>query len=29
MKELGRIRRMFYREGISLSEIAKKTGSPS
>ena len=26
MKELGRIRRMFYREGISLSEIAKKTG---
>jgi len=26
MKELGRIRRMFYRDGISLSEIAKKTG---
>jgi transposase len=26
MKELGRIRRMFYRDGVSLSEIAKKTG---
>ena len=26
MKELGRIRRLYYRDGISLSEIAKKTG---
>jgi transposase len=26
MKELGRIRRLYYRDGISLPEIAKKTG---
>ena len=26
MKELGRIRRMFYRDGISLPEISRKTG---
>jgi len=26
MKELGRIRRLFYRDGVSLSEISKKTG---
>ena len=26
MKELGRIRRLFYRDGVSLSEISRKTG---
>ena len=26
MKDLGRIRRLFYREGMSLSEISRKTG---
>jgi transposase len=26
MKDLGRIRRLFYRDGVSLSEIARKTG---
>ena len=26
MKELGRVRRMFYRDGLSLSEISRKTG---
>lgn len=26
MKDLGRIRRLFYRDGMSLSEIARKTG---
>ena len=26
MKDLGRIRRLFYRDGVSLSEISRKTG---
>ena len=26
MKELGRVRRLFYRDGESLSEISRKTG---
>ena len=26
MKDLGRIRRLFYRDGLSLSEISRKTG---
>ena len=26
MKELGRVRRLFYRDGVSLSEISRKTG---
>ena len=26
MKDLGRIRRLFYRDGMSLSEISRKTG---
>ena len=26
LKELGRVRRMFYRDGLSLSEISRKTG---
>ena len=26
MKELGIIRRMFYRDGLSLSEIERRTG---
>lgn len=26
MKELGKIRRMFYRDGLSLSEIERRTG---
>ena len=26
MKDLGRVRRLFYRDGESLSEISKKTG---
>ena len=26
MKDLGRVRRLFYRDGISLSEISRKTG---
>ena len=26
MKDLGRVRRLFYRDGVSLSEISRKTG---
>jgi transposase len=26
LKEWGRVRRMFYRDGLSLSEISRKTG---
>lgn len=26
MKDLGRIRRLFYRDGLSLSEISRETG---